>query len=507
LFLEELLMKSRHSILVVLLLALGTGWAQESGPAPSSSDAQNRTEPAPALGPVPTSTQLDENPPISGLDQPSLEPKAAARSFLLPGVVVSQSVDSNAEGSTGASAVRGVTRAFGTLTLERVWSKYAAALDYIGGGGFFSGGGGRKNALVQELEAYQRIAWRTGQLSIRDAFSYLPEGSFGYQTYGGASSYNSGLPYNGPGGLSPGGFGAGGFFGGGQFGTLGQNPRITNTALAEAIQALSPRSSVTVAGSYSLTHFTDNAIDTLNGVPTLLINANQITVQAAYNYQISRHDQVGVLYGFQDFKFPQLAAGDFIAHIWQLLYGHRISGRMDFLLGAGPELVIRSSSEFGNSRTLSISGRASLRYRLRRGAATLSYSRFTTSGSGFFPGANSDIVRVSLSEPLSRKWDATVDIGYAHNRRIQPCPIGTSVLQLCNQQAGVTTATSYGYIYAGAAAHRKLGRNFDFFFSYQFNDLAFNNSFCGTTGPCNRTSQRHVATAGLGWHPRPIRLD
>jgi hypothetical protein len=494
LFREELLMKNRHFMLVVLFLAVGMGWAQDSGPAPS--DAQTRTEPAPALGPVPTSTQLEENPPISGLDQPSLEPRAAARSFLLPGVVVSQSVDSNVGASTGESAVHGATRGLGTLTLERLWSKYATALDYVGGGVFFSGGG-RRNALVQELQAYQRIAWRTGQLSIRDAFSYLPEGSFGYGTFGGAGAYQSGLPFTGPGGgLSGGGLAGGGFFGGGQFGALGQESRITNVVLGEAIQALSPRSSVTAAGSYGLTHFINNSTTTINGVPTelILINSRQTSAEAAYNYQLGRHDQVGVLYGFQHFQYPLLGFGDFTTHIWHLLYGHRISGRMDFVLGGGPQLVILSNPGLVDSRRLGISGRASLHYRLRRGEATLSYSRVTTSGSGFFLGANSDIARVSVSEPFRRQWNALVDIGYAHNSRIQP-------------GASFTAANSYGYIYAGAAARRKLGRNFDFFLSYQFNDLAFDHSFCATTGNCNRTSQRHVATVGLDWHPHPIRLD
>jgi len=490
-------MKNRHSILVVLFLALGIGWAQDSsGPAPSSSDAQTRTEPAPALGPAPISVQLEENPPISGLDQPSLEPRAAARSFLLPGVVVSESVDSNIGNTTGGAAIHGVTRGFGTLTLERLWSKYATALNYLGGDAYFSGNG-RGNTLVQQLEVYQRIAWRTGQFSVRDSFSYLPEGSFGYGTFGGAGAYQSGLPFTGPGGgLSGAGLAGGGFFGGGQFGTLGQEPRISNVVLGEAVQALSPRSSVTAAGSYSLTHFTNNSTETISGVPIefILINSRQASMQAAYDYQLGRHDQVGVLYGFQHFQYPLQSSGNFTAHTWHLIYGHRISGRMDFLLGGGPQLVVLSSPMSNDSRRLSVSGRASLRYRLRKGEVHLSYSRFTTSGSGFFVGANTDIARISLSEPLSRQWDAMVDIGYSHNSQIQP-------------GGGFTTATSYGYVYAGAVAHRRLGRSFSFFLSYQFNDLAFNDSFCTTLGPCNRSSLRHVATAGLEWHPRPIRLD
>jgi hypothetical protein len=508
-------MKKRHSILVVLFLALALGWAQDnSGVAPSGSDAQTRTEPAPAIGPVSLSTQLEENPPISGLDQPSLEPRLAARSFLLPGVTVSQSVDTNIGNSLGHTAVNGVTRGFGTLTLERLWSKYATAVNYLGGDAYFSGNG-RGNTLVQQLEAYQRIAWRTGQLSIRDAFSYLPEGSFGYGTFGGAGAYDTGLPFTGPGsGLSGGGFGSGGFFGGGTFGTLGQASRITNVALVEGIQALSPRSSVTLAGSYSLTHFTEDTTQVINGVPTTLalIDSHQISAQAAYNYQVSRHDQLGVLYGFQHFQYPEQLSGDFTAHLWQILYGHRISGRMDLTLGGGPELIVLSGGTSANNTQVTASGRASLRYRLRRGEANLSYSRYTTSGSGIFLGAKSDIARISLSEPLSRQWDATVDVGYAHNSRLQNCQTNTQPTNISScvslSGTGVTTSNSYGYFYGGGSAHRRLGRNFDFFISYQYNDLRFDSSFCGMAGgSCIRSSQRQAATAGLDWHPRPIRLD
>jgi len=54
---------------------------------------------------------------------------------------------------------------------------------------------------------------------------------------------------------------------------------------------------------------------------------------------------------------------------------------------------------------------------------------------------------------------------------------------------------------------RNFGRTFKIFASYQFNDLAFDNSYCGTTGSCSRISQRHTGSFGLDWTPRPIRLD
>jgi hypothetical protein len=69
------------------------------------------------------------------------------------------------------------------------------------------------------------------------------------------------------------------------------------------------------------------------------------------------------------------------------------------------------------------------------------------------------------------------------------------------------SADIYQYGFAGIGVHRMFGRSFHAFASYQFNDLIFDSSYCGTTGTCNRISQRQVGTIGLDWIPRPIRLD
>jgi hypothetical protein len=55
--------------------------------------------------------------------------------------------------------------------------------------------------------------------------------------------------------------------------------------------------------------------------------------------------------------------------------------------------------------------------------------------------------------------------------------------------------------------HRAFGRNFHGYVSYQFNELAFDHSYCGGLPACNRISNRNAATLGLDWTPRPIRID
>jgi hypothetical protein len=267
---------------------------------------------------------------------------------------------------------------------------------------------------------------------------------------------------------------------------LGQQPRITNVAVADVTQSLSPRSSVTAAGSYGVVHFTDGN--------TSFINSRQTVAQAGYDYQLSRRDQIGLIYGYQAFRYPAEVGTDFDTHLFNVLYGHRISGRMDLVLGGGPQLVETHNIFTGSIREISGSGRATLRYRLARSSLLLSYYHFTTSGSGFFAGAKTDTVRAGLNHPFGRVWEATFDAGYSHSNRLAPTLLGVGI-----------AARSYGHFYLGGVAHRQLGRDFSLLLSYQFNDLGFDNSFCAAGGSCR--SQRHVAMVGLDWRPRPIRLD
>jgi hypothetical protein len=472
---------------LLLVLALDMGWGQtsEQQPADAGSQSSDITVPAPAFG-QDNPPQSSDNPPLSGLDVPTLEPHTAARSFLVPRAHVSESVDSNIGDSSGNPSIHGVTRALGSLMLQRMWRHYETVLDYSGGAAFYAGFSKNFNQIHQ-LDGEQRILWRTGQLALRDSFSYLPEGTFGYGSFGGAGAYQTGLGagMGGTGTGIPGGA-VGGIFGAGQLGSLGQQPRITNSAVVDVTESLTSRSSVTLAAGYGLVHFTANN-------PAGLINSRQLSAQAGYSYQLNRKDQIALVYGFQDFHYPTVAGSSFLTHMTHLMYGHRISGRMSLLLSGGPQLTIINSPLVGSTRRLSASGRASLRYRFPRASVAISYERLNTNGSGFFLGSSSDVTRFSVSRPLGRLWDLTGDTGYAHNSHLLPAVAGVA-------------AQSYQYIYAGGSAHRQLGRYFDLFFSYQFNDIAFDNSFCATT-PCSNTSQRHVASIGLGWHPRPIRLD
>ncbi len=507
-------------VVVALSAALSAARAQDSstqpapGATPDSSQEQSSATPAPqSTPPSPAYGQsgaapISENPPISALDQPALGPHAAPLSYLQPGATVTETADSNVANALGGDgAVHSVSRALGTLSLRRLWSNYDLALDYAGGVGYYNVSGlGWRN--LQQLGFVQKINWKRGQLAVRDDFSYLPEGNFG-SAYGSFFSQQQNT-------LGA-GFGQG-FLGGNNFGALGNVPRLMNVVAADISESLTPKSALTLAGGYGLVHFygTDPQ---LQGVPFL--GSTQISAQGGYDRVLTPHDQVALIYGYQSFHFTPggctTSAGSgcvggvaqpgtsFNSQVIELAYARRISGRLDFTIAAGPQIINLSecTAEFGlclpdttyADTRLGVAGRALVRYRFTKTSLEMSYMRMTTAGSGFFAGAESDIARLQVNRPLTRKWSGFADLGYTRNSRIEPAAFGA------------IDANTYSYGFAGAGVHRMLGRNFHAFASYQFNELSFDDSICVAGTPCSRISQRHTGTIGLDWTPRPIRID
>jgi hypothetical protein len=507
--------KLQHTrMLLTVLLSLGVAWGQDDSttqtapPAPAqNTPAQNTPnlpqEPVPAYGVENAPAPITENPPISGLDQPGLEPHAAPLSYLQPGVTVSESADSNIGNNLGGQAVHSVTRALGWATMERLWSHYDLGLDYAGGAGYYNTQGQGFKSL-QQMDLDQRVMWKRGQLSLRDSFSYLPEGNFGgaYGSLGtfGISSLGS-LPLQGV--LSE-----------SSLGSLGEAPRIINGSAVDVAESLSPKSAVTAIGGYAFTHFYGSDAET-GGT---FLNSSESTVMVGYDRILTTHIQAAAVYGYQNFDFS--VEGTAIrANIGQLMFGYRISGRMDLTLGAGPEFVHVEfpcpllDAELGvppcslNSTTglpvgsigenrIGGAGRASLRYRYPKTLVDLMYARMLTSGSGLFAGAQTDIARLGVSRPLTRVWSGMANIGFSRNSRPAAVALGAGV-----------NANVFDSGFAGIAVHRMLGHDFHAFASYQFNTVWFDHSYCGNAPACNRISNRQIGTVGVEWTPRPIRLD
>jgi len=484
-----IIMKRIVGLLTALVLMASLAVAQDDSGAGSTGAVPAATAPA--------EQNNVENPPLSGLDQPAAEPAFGGRSYLMPGFQLSESADSNASGSRGNSHTSEITRALGSVDLQKIWRQYQLGVDYIAAGNFYAGPLFAQNQAratqTHTLAAVQRILWRTGQLAIRDSFDYLPEGSFGFSSYGGAASFGSslggGVSGSGAGTGLGGGLGAGGV-GSVSYGSLGYQPRIDNTAILDIVQGLSPRSTVTMAGGYSISHYLEVANPLFP-----IINSQQTSGQIGFNHLLSRKDQIGLDYVFQEIHFPRAGSGSVTAHVANVLYGHRISGKLNLTMAAGPQLVIVHHQP--ETKTLAANGSVTFSYfATTRTNLQLSYRRYVTPGSGFYAGANTDSVRLSLGYRLGRHWTTMSDGGYSHNSNLQRGGSATS---------GVNSH-SYQFWYAGTSLQRQLGPHFSAFASYQFNDLGFGSCPVGST-TCGVNTIRHTGMIGINWHPRPIRLD
>lgn len=472
----------------IALLMLGISVcaaAQTNPPAPASSQPQSAptpeaTTPSPAFGTSGQEAPIlnPENPPLSGLDEPSLVLRTASRSFISPALQVGESFDSNAANQLNGSNSEAVTDILGALDLQKFWPRDDLFLEYIGGGAFGNNPYYVRQIQLAGLEAVTR--WRTGQLTLRDAFNYLPDGSFYFGTAGG------GLPGFG---IANAGLGLGlpGIY---HFSAvnnevgIGTIPRLSNTAIVDVEQAITPRSAITLVGAYSNTHFYDNTDDFVNG--------DETTVEGGYSHLISRHDQVAAVYAYQLFRFPDSAGGELDNNVIVARWSHTISGRMSFVGELGPQITIL---HYGVATTMvSPAARAILRYRLEHAQLMLSYDKFISEGSGFFAGADTQLVQATMQRPLGRTYDLLADVGFNHNTRLQPLVV-----------AGVG-ANSYNEVTAGAILRKHLGRSFDLIGAYRFARLQFDvpTQIGGLTG---RTNQRSIATIAVEWHPKPTRIE
>lgn len=487
--------------------------ATQSSASPQDASQQSSAQQdngAPPAATAPPQTNV-ENPPLSGLDQPQAEPAYGGRSYLIPGLQFSEAADTNPSGGTGnKNTVTEVSRGLGALDLQKIWKRSQLGLDYIAGGVYYVGPRFSNLGRTYQVHTFagdERILWRTGQLAIRDSFNYLPEGTFGFNSFGGAGSFGSALG----GGLTGAGAGSGvgsgltggvpsGNLGGGTFGSIGFQPRIGNTAIVDIVQQLSPRTSVTVAGSFDLTHFLSTASSQFP-----VINSQQASGQIGFNHIISRKDQIGVLYAYQEVHFPLAGTGTVRADVWNALYGHRITGKLNLVFAGGPQLVIVTNPSGSpaflalgpTTRKVSGNGSVTLHYSVTaRTNVQALYQHFVTPGSGFFAGANTDAARLSLARILGRRWTVMTDGGYSHSSALQS-----------SSNVGLNS-NAYQFWYSGASLRRQLGQHFGAFISYQFND--FGAGRCSTSSPtsvCGQTVQQHVGVFGIDWHPRPIRLD
>ena len=429
---------------------------------------------------VPTEITPDTRP-LAGAQELGLGMPRTEHSFWQPSVNVSSTFDSNALGATGSGTWVAETSLAGGVDLHRESENTDLSLTYFGGA-IFSSNSAIGNSVTQELAVGDRFTFRRWTLSLFEQLTYIPEAGFGYSGLGGVPGLGGGL------GLENG-------FVPDQSILTAWGQRLSNSSIAQVNFSLTPRSSLTFVGGYSLLHFFDND----------LLDYHDVMFQAGYNYQMDRQDTLALQYSFSALRysgFNQLIND----HRVNVAYGRRVTGRLAFQFAAGPEIAFfqiplsgssAGSGSAGGTTPASTPGttnlywyaNTSLSYQVRRGTISLAYFHGVNGGSGVLAGAVGNSVTGTASRALSRSLYSSLNFGYSRN-------------------SGLTTASTpsnqtYGYWFGGGNLSHPWGRTLNLFVNYEIQYQGSNSSFC-VGQACGDSFVRQLISIGLGWRDHPL---
>ncbi len=418
---------------------------------------------------------------LAGAQELSLGAPGLTRSFWQPLFGLMLTVDTNPLTAIRSSGLTTWSSLFGGIDVRRILGRSDLTLNYVGGG-LIGDNTNSGNSIVQQLELSEKLTCRRTVISFLEQLSYLPEAAFGSYMSGGQSFSNAnGLSLQPA--LIP-----------NQSILTTRGQRISQSFLTEVDRFLTPRSSVTAVGSYSLLRFLDNGF----------LNSGDTVLQVGYNYQLTPKDTIALLYRFTALRFNNFDQS-IHGHVTQVAFGRRITGRLAFHAAAGPEVaffrtpVSTSMGTSGGSTTTSSLARAywtlntSITYQKRYTQFGLAYDHSVSGGAGVLPGAVSDQVSGSINSQLRRSLDSGFVLGYAHNREL-------------NVAAPTPSNQTYTYWFSGVNFTHPWGRWTNVFLNYRLQFQNSNTSFCvGII--CGQSFVRHTVSIGFGWSPRPIPIQ
>jgi len=472
-------------IVICIALAASSARAQQQtqdqpipayhSPLASQADNPDPNAPPPQL--------LPDNRTLTGAQDPSLGVPSTNHSYWTPHVDVSVTLDSAPPVAGGGEGWTTWTSLTGGVDLRWLSGRSDMTVNYVGGGAL-SNDGASSNGIVQDLNFVDRFNFRRWALTVIEQAAYTPETAFGSGGFPGIS-VPGGAP--GLGGLIP-----------GQTIITSEGQRFFNTTLGEVDVFLTPRSSVTFSGGYSLLHsFGGDFLD-----------YGDIIALAGYNYQATRKDSVGISYVFGGLRYNNF---DETINTNTLLvsYGRNITGRLAFRIGAGPEfatinLPIIPGTGVGTIGPPSAGSTShlywylstSVQYQMQRTAFSAGYSHGVAGGSGVFGGSIGDTVTGSVSRQLSRISSGSFNVGYSRNSGLSV----TGLPQIPNSNQ------AFDYLFTGVNYSRSWGRSLNLNVGYQLQYQNSNSSFCTGAG-CGSSFTRNLITFGVGWRKQPIPIE
>lgn len=400
------------------------------------------------------------------------------RNVFDPSIMVSQFAQSYPQ-IGGGTAAEGASLLNGILNFDRTWGGYHLALTYVGGEDFgyaYSLNTTPTHEQFQSLSFAQDAIWGRWHLLIRDDFMLSPGAAFTGQGFGGpglVAQLSSVL--------------------GSPLTSLGQSfvpsetinttiaQRYSNAVLGQVDYSLSRRSDFTVAASYGLLNFETPGF----------FNSTMVNVQAGYDYSLDRANSIAVLGSYGKIDYTGTATNTSV-YGGALAYGRRITGRLAFQAGAGPQEIVSTGSVLGNFRLLYVMANSSLLYQRRRGGVSLSFTRGLTPGSGLFEGATGDTVSGSFFYRFTRFWSANFTSGYALNQSLTPTSAGR---------------VNFDTWFVGATVGRQIGTHAQLNFTYGASDQNAPAACSVSITVCGIPGLQQTVGLTVNWHLFPMRVE
>jgi hypothetical protein len=411
--------------------------------------------------------------PLTGVQTPSLGSPEVGHSYFIPGVQFLDTTRSiSLNDATGADWSSSAFVA-GNMSLYRITSHSELSANYTGGG-YFSTDSDQGSGDFHEVSVMQGFQWRKWRLSFIDQFSYLPESSFGF-------ALGTGLSIPGIGGLASGLPALQAGYQPNQSILTSIGTRYSNAFATEAVRTFH-RSSVNIAGTYSILRFLDPGN----------INSDMDILNIGYNYEASKADTVGTQYRFTEYHFFGTPQG-LIDHAIHLAYGRKITGRLALQLFGGPEIAIFRLPVDGQTQRITPSGGVTLDYAMPRSDIALTYSHGVSNGGGILIGSDTDQLTLQVGRRITRRWQGSVSFGFARNSGL-----GTFL----NVDESGESFDSY---VVGGALNHSLARNATLTLAYSARIQVSTDSVCAA-GTCGTNYIQHQVNVGVSWHARPFVL-
>jgi hypothetical protein len=379
---------------------------------------------------------------------------------------------------TGTSALSGDV-AYTAKSTARPFSMIFA------GGVLLPNQSGQGVTTYEDLSASQGYVTRHWVFDLTDSFSFLPQSP---------TTGLSGIPGTGDIGVvpvvGPGGGPAGGVL------TVSGN-RIGNSLSGSGERQITPNTSISGAGSWTLLNFVDSQATGLN--------YSQISGTAAVNHRFDSRTSASVNAVYSVFDYSGYQSGpaepNFQSRGINVSFQHLLSRSLSVSASAGPEWISSSNGALIPT-TLNVAATGTLNYSRRFTNAYVTYSRGVNGGSGVLPGALSDNVGFGGGRTYGRDWAVSVNGAYTHSSGL------TNLANVNSLQGIPTTSTTpvnevFDTIYAGVQVRRRITTNLSGFLSYTAQNQSTNYSLSGVNA-LSGTSQ--TFGFGVSFSPRSTRL-